>query len=306
MHKDRLRPGQSSVPFLLNYSAPSNRNPGDVNQAFSLLSTTESNDQGADDCLPSLEVESSGDDLFFDESWALFFGSVPDQSSSRASPLPEGLDDLERRQLAAERMIDCLAKASSSRNGNEYDFDLHREQTFFSQENVGEFIEAYFERTVRPRSRIVLKSSFNLESTSPSLLLPAFLLGAICSTCERAKSQSITYADLAETIVFENPTFLELVYNHNNLDSNSLTKADIEIIQAALLVILIQLASPKQEARRRVRIQRYPALVSIARATSLTKVRNTWHDPNNLLNHEAFLRNETCIRSVNSSLYLMC
>ncbi|KAJ5288779.1 hypothetical protein N7478_001809 [Penicillium angulare] len=238
-------------------------------------------------------------DLFLDDSWAFFFGPVPEQISSRSSPLPEGLDDLEEKQLAAERMIDCLSKVNSSITRNKYVFDRDSEQAFFNQENVGEFIQAYFEKTVRPRSRIALKSSFNLGSTSTPLLLPLFLLGAICSTHEQAKAQAVTYVDLAEIAVFETPTFLQLVYNQNNLDSSTLTKDDIEIIQAAILVILIQLASPKQEARRRVRIQRYPALVSIARATSLTKVKNTWHDSSRPLNYEAFLRNETCIRSVN-------
>ncbi|KAJ5116127.1 hypothetical protein N7456_000475 [Penicillium angulare] len=300
-----LRSGQLSVPFLLNYSAPSNRTPGDVNQALSLLSTTEPDDQPVpvNDGLPSLEMEANGGDLFLDDSWAFFFGPVPDQRSSRSSSLFEGLDDLEEKQLATEKMIDCLSKVNSASPRNDYVFDQDREQAFFNQENVGEFIEAYFDRTVRPRSRIVLKSSFNLGSTSTPLLLPLFLLGAICSTCEQAKFQAVTYVDLAETAVFESPTFLHLVYNQNNTDSSTFTKNDIEIIQAAILVILIQLASPKQEARRRVRIQRYPALVSIARATSLTKIRNTWHDSSRPLNHEAFLRNETCIRSVNPLAY---
>ncbi|KAJ5621569.1 hypothetical protein N7528_006352 [Penicillium herquei] len=62
--------------------------------------------------------------------------------------------------------------------------------------------------------------------------------------------------------------------------------------------MLMQLASPKPDSRRRVRIQRYPALVSIARATSLTKVRNLWHDPSIPLDHAQFLENETRIRLV--------
>lgn len=294
---DQRRHGQLSVPFLLNYSAPSNQNtPGDVNHALSLLSTTESNDPELDSALPSLEVEADRSDLFFEDSWAIFFGSVTHDRQCRNSPLPEGLDDPEQRQLAADKMIDCLSSVYTSHSHVFGELNLDRERTFFSERNVGDFINAYFDHTVRPRSRIVLKSSFNLETTSGPLLLATFLLGASCGLSDHAKSQATNYVDMAEQVVFENPDFLQLVYNQLPRDADKLNQFEIENIQAAILIILNQLASPKPEARRRVRIQRYPALVSIARATSMTQIKNQWHDSNIPLRHAKFIKNETCIR----------
>ncbi|KAJ5769431.1 hypothetical protein N7520_003990 [Penicillium odoratum] len=203
-------------------------------------------------------------------------------------------------------MIDCLSEVYSSHENIWGPFDIDLERGFFNEETVGEFIDAYFEHTVRPRSRIVLKSLFNLETTSAHLLLTIFLLGANFGPSEGAKSQATRRLDMAEYAVFENPTFLQLVYNQQPRTSDSLNQTEIESIQAAVLIILIQLASPKADARRRVRIQRYPALVSVARATSLTQVRNRWHDPTVPLNHANFLKNETCIRLMASITMLDC
>ncbi|KAJ6016210.1 hypothetical protein N7540_010801 [Penicillium herquei] len=292
--------GHLSVPFLLNYSAPTNQNPGDVNQALALLSTTESNGHDADVdvdvdlALPSFEVEAYTNDLFFEESWAFFFGPHPTPKFSRDSPLPEGVDDPEQRQLAANRMIECLSTACSTYACKQFDLDLGHVHSFFTQENVRDFIEAYFEQTVRPRSRIVLKSSFVLGSTSAPLLLAIFLLGATCGHSDGAKSQAILYADIVEFVIFENPTLLQLVYTQD-LKFDRLSQIETEIIQAAILIMLMQLASPKPDSRRRVRIQRYPALVSVARATSLTKVRNQWHNSGIPLDYAEFLENETRI-----------
>lgn len=294
---DQPRQGQLSVPFLLNYSAPDNQNnPGDVNHALSLLSTTESNDPALDSALPSLEVEADRSDLFFEDSWALFFGPSTNERQNRGSPSPEGLDDTEQRQLAADKMIECLSRVHASHSHYFGEFNIDRERIFFNERNVGDFINAYFDHTVRPRSRIVLKSSFNLETTSAPLLLAIFLLGASCGLSDHAKSQAKIYFDMAEEAVFENPNFLRLVYNQQSRDGDSLNQTEIESIQAAILIILNQLASHKPEARRRVRIQRYPTLVSIARATSMTKIKNQWHDSNIPLNHAKFIKNETCIR----------
>lgn len=293
------RTGQLSVPFLLNYSAPTNRNPGDVNQALTLLSTKESNSETVDLNLPSLGIGPEGHDLAFESSWALFFGTTPEYKPDGNSVLPEGLDNLDQRQHAADRMIDCLFTA----NAASYDYtdcvlDIEGTRAFISEQNIGNYIEAYFESTVRPRSRIVLKSTFCLESTSAPLLLTIFLMGATCGKDEDAKLHATAYADLVELVIFENPVFLQLVYSQDDTKGENLLDDEIQIIQAAILIMLIQLASPRPDARRRVRIQRYPALVSIARATCLTKIRNKWHDSSVPLDHAAFLKNELCIRLV--------
>ncbi|KAJ5909535.1 hypothetical protein N7504_004178 [Penicillium tannophilum] len=203
-------------------------------------------------------------------------------------------------------MIDCLSSVYTSHRHVSGELNTDPERTFFSERNVGDFINAYFDHTVRPRSRIVLKSSFNLEITSGPLLLAIFLLGASCGLSDHAKSQATNYVDMAEQVVFENPDFLQLVYNQQPRDADSLYQFEIESIQAAILIILNQLASPKPEARRRVRIQRYPALVSLARATSMTQIKNQWHDSDIPLSHAKFIKNETCIRLMASITMLDC
>ncbi|KAJ5908070.1 hypothetical protein N7495_000752 [Penicillium taxi] len=292
--QDKVR----SVPFLLNFSRSGNRNLGDVNQVLSQLSAAESPDENSNSALPSHEIEADRADLFFEESWEIFFGSYKNDAQTRGSPLARGLEDPDQRQMAAIQMIDCITGICHDCKRAEYTLDADRIREFFSEDAVYNFIEAYFERTVRPRSRIVLKPYFDLATISTSLLLSIFLMGAICGTSD-STIQALEYAEMAERVVFESPVLQALMHRKQD-DVESLQESEMELIQAAILIILIQISSPNTETRHRTRIQRYPALVSVARATRLTQIKNNWQK-NDKLSYKEFLKNETCIRFVLSS-----
>ena len=305
-HSDGQSTNKASVPFLLNYSGPGNRHPGDVNRVLSLLSTTESNDEPLDSALPSFGLEADRANVFFEDSWSELFGSFENDhiSQSLPSPLPAGLEDSHQRQIAATRMFDHISRLQMERGPartTDAIFDYAQTRQFFSEEKVGDYIKAYFDQIVRPRSRIVLKSSFHLGKISTPLLLALFLMGATCNTNDFAKLQVVEYAEMAEYVIFESPVFRKMIYRTGETHWDSLTKDEIEIIQAAILMVLMEIPSPKAETRRRTRIQWYPALVSVARATSLTKIQNHWHDKDKVLSHSQFLKNETCIRFVSSA-----
>lgn len=287
--------GKATLPFLLNYSASSNRHAGDVNHVLSLLATT-TTDASPDVALPSLELEADSEELFAEDTYNMFFASLHSEAHSRTSPPPEGLHNLDNRHAAANKILDCLLQVHSAAPHVWECFNVDHARDLFHEGNVYDATTAYFKETARPRSRIVPKPSFDINSMSAPLLLSIFLMGATCGSFDSLKSQALEYADIAEAAIFECPSFLRLVYRSKELDCYSLGKEDMEIIQAAILMILVQISSTKVENRRRVRIQRYPALVSIARVTNLTKIKNIWHDPGSPLCHEKFLKNETCIR----------
>jgi hypothetical protein len=300
-HLEEQNANKASVPFLLNYSGPGNRHPGDVNRVLSLLSSAESNDEALDSALPSFDLEDDRTDEFFEDSWSVLFGSVENKTLAQSSPLPAGLEDSNQCRMAATKMLDCISslkmEPGPARNTHA-SFDNAEARQFFSEQRVCDYIRAYFDQVVRPRSRIVLKSSFQLETISTPLLLAVYLMGATCDAAERAKSQVVEYAEMAEIVIFESPVFRKLIYQTGETHWDSLTKDETELIQAAILMILIGIPSPKAETRRRTRIQWYPALVSVARTTSLTKVQNQWHSIDQALSHSQFLKNETCIRFV--------
>lgn len=293
---DRRGTDKASLPFLLNYSATSDRHPGDVNQVSTELATTEANEGEKDTSLPSLHLEADKTDLFAEDSWNMFFGTIQDTAGQQTLPLPEGLDDQEKRRMASQRILSCLLETQSANPIVREHFDLNRAQEFFQEENILNSIVAYFEQTVRPRSRIILKSTFKLDSTSSPLLLSMILMGASCGMAEDLKLQAAEYVEMAEIAVFESQCFHDLVHGARRAKGDLLSSQSVEVIQAAILVILLQISSPKSTTRRRIRIQRYPALVSAARVTGLTKVRNRWHNPDTPLNHGQFIKNEICIR----------
>ncbi|KAJ6038346.1 hypothetical protein N7460_008117 [Penicillium canescens] len=261
---DERSPEKTSLPFLLNYSAPGNHSSGDVNRVLSLFSTAESVDESLDSALPSLGVEADQAHLFFGDSWNMFFGSFKIDGQTQSSPLPLGLEDLDQRQIASSRMVDCIIRSRAMNGKYEAAPSPDNAQEFFAEHKVGDYIEAYFERIVRPRSRIVLKSTFNLETVSTPLLLSMFLMGADCDTSDGVKLRAIEYAEIVEKVVFECADFQRLMYRKQETGGVSLEANEIELIQAAILILLIQLSSPNAATRRRTRIQRYPALQAIS------------------------------------------
>ncbi|KAJ5085200.1 hypothetical protein N7532_009971 [Penicillium argentinense] len=201
---------RASVPFLLNYSSTSNRHPGEVDAVLSAFATTKSSDHIQDPTVPSILLEDKRADLFYEDLWNLFLSSYQNHQPSDALPLPGGVNDRGNRQSAAKKVIDCLLRAQATPIYQELNVD--RAKDFFSDHNIYNFIVAYFDHTVRPRSRIVLKSSFNLPSTGTPLLLSILLMGAMYGTSTAAKSHALEYTDIAEAIVFDDPGFSRLVY----------------------------------------------------------------------------------------------
>ncbi|OQE26673.1 hypothetical protein PENSTE_c005G04517 [Penicillium steckii] len=298
MHNELGHPTtRLSVPFLLNYSATNTRHPGEVNNVLTALATAESNEGRRDPGIPSLLLEVDRSDLFFEDSWSLFFGSYQDQDRQETVTLPCGLENLDECQQATYRVLEAL---ESVNNNKQCGLNPAGAKEFFKKENIQQFIIAYFDGTVRPRSRIVLKSIFKISSVSTPLLLALLLMGAICGGPKDAKLIAMEYTDLAELLVFEDPSYQRLVYQKRSSRCDFLEMKDIELIQAAILMILIQISSPNAEHRRRVRIHRYNDLVSVARSTGLTQAKNRWHDPSTILNHETFLQNELTIRMMAS------
>lgn len=287
---------KASLPFLLNYSATGDRHPGDVNHVLTQLATTEVHGKQPDTNLPSLHLDIEKAGLFAEDPWSLFFGTSQDTEMNENLPLPRGLEDREKRCVAAERVLQCILHTKSANPTVREASDVARAREFFQEENILNSIVGYFEHTVRPRCRIVLKSAFNLDAISPPLLLAMILMGASCGISEDMKSKAVEYVEIAEYAVFESQCFHDLVHGARRVESGLLSSQNIEIIQAAIIVILLQISSPNPTVRRRIRIQRYIALVSAARATGLTKVRNSWHDSNPPMSYHQFLRNEICIR----------
>ncbi|KAJ5306928.1 hypothetical protein N7508_005943 [Penicillium antarcticum] len=274
-------PEKTSLPFLLNYSAPGNRSSRDVNRVLSLFSTAECMDESLDSTLPSLDIEANQASLFLEDSWSLLFGSFQYDGHAPRSSLPLGLEDLNQRQIISARMVECIVRAKAQKGNFEAGPFTGNAQEFFAEHKIGEYIEAYFERIVRPRSRVVLKSTFNLGTVSTPLLLCIFLMGADCDTSYSAKLQAVEYAELTESVVFESADFQRLMYRKAKGGWASLEEIEIELIQAAILILLIQLSSPNGETRRRTRIQR-PFC------------------------HDEFLKNETCIRMMSSIAMMDC
>ncbi|KAJ9252163.1 transcriptional regulator family: Fungal Specific TF [Paecilomyces variotii] len=250
---------------------------------------------------PETSVSDSGtdailEDLFFNETWETIFDPLATFEPHK-TPSSLGLESPHLCQLAADRMVSELKDVASAHPRYFEKFDPDHAQNFFCSENVADSIGAYFQRAHIP-IRIIHRSCFYLETVSTSLLLSVFLIGTICQPVEKLSPLTIKYADIIEWSVFEDPQFLRLMYMKQEENPSQIAGDKLEFVQAALLVIIVQSASPSTEVRRRIRVVRVPALLAVARALSLTKVQSRWNDNYALLDHRIFIEDETRIRTM--------
>ncbi|KAF9885361.1 hypothetical protein FE257_012978 [Aspergillus nanangensis] len=205
----------------------------------------------------------------FMEAWSSIFNTVINISAVDTSPEGSdqvyGLNDPANLPGTVDRLISCLEQAPAY--------------------NSNPFIH---------------KASFNVNTASPALLLGIILLGSTYVSPEDA-SAAVEYHTLAEYIVFEGPEFRQLLYEDKN---PGLSAANIQLIQAALLVIGLQGSRSQLEANRRMRVQRVPALVSVARLLNLTRVVNDAIVDVQLLNVERYVHEETLVR-IMAWIYLL-
>lgn len=285
---------KTPVPFLLNYTHPSNQTPGSSNRVLTQFGPEDASHRFPETSIPSTCVEANQSDLFFKDVWETMFGPLAMFEPDNIPP-SLGLDSPHQCQLAADRIISKLKETALAYPRLFEPFNVDEARSFFCSENVADFIGAYFQRGHIP-IRIVHRTCFNLETVSTPLLVSVFLIGIICQLSETTSQLAGQYADIIEWSIFEDPRFLRLMYMKQEGNTKAITRDEREIIQAALLVTVVQSANPSTEVRRRIRIQRLPASLAVARALSMTKTRIRWYDASDQLDYHIFIEDEMYIR----------
>lgn len=277
------------VHFLLNYTDPASRGLYDMQQMLSGCDK----DSRKYASLGKSEVSKVDGAT---EQWMglfhLFIDTAMLDKSGQDESLMYGLADTEKLSNTVWRILDLMKHALKSQIDNNGQATMKEARRFFSPTNVTLFIKAFFEHSYK-NTRFIHKASFNVHTTSSQLLLAIALMGAICVSSQDA-SIAEGYSDVAEHIIFDGPEFGQAIDIHGP----SLTKANMETLQAAMLITVIQGSKDDITIKRRIRTQRFPALVCAARALRLTQATNDAVSDTEPLDLDRYFHKESLVRLV--------
>ncbi|BCR86811.1 uncharacterized protein ACHE_30798S [Aspergillus chevalieri] len=200
-----------------------------------------------------------------------------------------GLEDSAKLESTIDRLTIHLEQLQVSDPMEEA--ELPKKELFLSKANIIRFVNAFFDNSNHSNC-FVYKGSFNVNTASTQLLLAILLLGATCISPEDAATAE-KFSERFEYSVFESPEFQRLLYQENHPTPS---RENIQLVQAAMLTIVLRPSTGQLETERRIRIQRVPALVSAVRLLNLTQVLNDTVLDGEKANLDEYIRRETLVR----------
>lgn len=277
------------ISFLLNFTDPTIQSSHDSQR---LLATS--------DRTAGLANRTSSYDLVeldqLIETWPSIFRTFINvdalDAPSRSLDLPYGLNESTNLTELIDGLIRYLEQAPIP-HFRKNKLDQVKARAFFSEANIITFVDGFFENAYKSNP-FIHKASFNINTASPHLLLAILLLGSTCVSPEDASTAEV-YCDAVEYSIFEGPEFRRLLFEEK---SPGPSYGNIELIQASILLIELQASRPQLEVKRRIRVQRLPAIVSLVRLLNLTRAVNDTTIDNETMDLTEYVHKEVLVRFV--------
>ncbi|GAB1218143.1 hypothetical protein ATERTT37_007395 [Aspergillus terreus] len=281
-------PQRIPISFLLDYTNPTIRSAYDFHHMLAEHNARipkTANQERRGSVMASDQVVDAWPFLFY-----AFIDSAAVDPPIQPSSLMYGTDEDARLAETIDRLIVHLEQSPAPNAGRK--FSRARARLFFSKDNIIRFVNAFFD-IVYNSNPIIYRASFNINTTSLNLVLAVLLIGATCLSPEDAGAAEEFY-HATEYCIFEGTEFRRILYE----EENPFPSADnIQLIQASILIMLQGFKGPL-EVRRRVRTQRFAALVSIVRLLGMTKAVNDTVLDDEMSNLREYIHKETLVRLV--------
>ncbi|KAH6974769.1 hypothetical protein EDB80DRAFT_830585, partial [Ilyonectria destructans] len=192
-------------------------------------------------------------------------------------------------QLSKTRQIMALSNATDLP-----DFDISLAKSVFTVPNLEYFLGIYA-YTIWSYHPILHIPTFSYEQVSLPLLLAIFLLGALFSPTMDHALSARHFFHISEEFIFNHPTFRQLLLGSNS--PTDPTIETIEILQAALTILIIQCGINDQLTRRRIRVEKNPLLNAAVRLSGVLRIKHRI----SITDYTAkdwtiFIQHESCIR----------
>ncbi|KAL4756693.1 Zn(II)2Cys6 transcription factor [Aspergillus foveolatus] len=167
----------------------------------------------------------------------------------------------------------------------------------FTVSNVGIFVSVFF-HSLYWHLPVVHFPTFDPGNISNPLLLSTFLTGATYSNSFDEAALLPRLLDVAEEYIFRKVTALSTQSAPPILDATS-NWSTIQLIQAGLIIEMLQFGQERVETRRRIRVIRHPSLVSLMRCLGIFNLKrskpSTVVDVDDTL-WKSLIAEEVCIR----------
>ncbi|KAL4933899.1 uncharacterized protein BDV17DRAFT_70267 [Aspergillus undulatus] len=151
--------------------------------------------------------------------------------------------------------------------------DVTQLASLFTVSNIAIFVSIYF-HSLHWHLPVVHFPTFDPGNISSPLLLSVFLAGAAYSnSCDEAVLLP-KLLDVAEEYIFRKVTALSTNSSLPNLNIKG-NDTTIQLVQAALIMEMLQFGQERVEPRRRIRIIRHPSLVSLMRCLGIFHLKRT-------------------------------
>ncbi|KAF2844051.1 hypothetical protein T440DRAFT_473706 [Plenodomus tracheiphilus IPT5] len=150
------------------------------------------------------------------------------------------------------------------------DFSIELAQAVFTVANLRRFVWGYFHRYY-DYLPIIHKPTFDSQTVSLPLLLAIFLSGSLSFFPSDISFSAKRFFNIAETYIFEHPIFSQEAQDRSQAKDSG---DDIEVLQAALMLLIIQLNNCDRTVRRRIRLQRLPCFITTVRALGLFEYKH--------------------------------
>ncbi|KAJ5760675.1 hypothetical protein N7520_007831 [Penicillium odoratum] len=147
--------------------------------------------------------------------------------------------------------------------------DMMKLTALFKVSNIATFISAFFQ-SLHWHLPIIHFPTFDPGNVSNPLLLAIFLSGATYTTPLDSASLSPWIFDAAEEYIFRK--ILNLTKTPTSKDGMHILPT-VQLVQAALVMEMLQFGRDDMQTRRRIRIMRHPFLVSTIRSLGIFQLK---------------------------------
>jgi hypothetical protein len=271
--------GRISIDFLLNFTNPSGYGPSATIAAEAADPNIVEDDAIFWDAQLGLKDHHTVHDQPFCDPGDFFsvFSSFPSLMSARndgdcsflvrdclMSDL-EGTSALEARIKEIVHQLFAQQRSMLDRNsGIQASFDIELSEVVFTVANVSHFLWGFF-HYFHDQFPILHKPTFDSQTASLPLLLTVVLFGSMSSNPSDMSIAIQQFFAVAEAYVFGHLISRQMLRPRETWIPND----EVELLQAALLFLILQNNSNDLTTRRRIRLQRIPALIAAVRALGL-------------------------------------
>jgi len=210
------------------------------------------------DNLNSNRLNLDGQGMLIDSTSAEAFRDSPESNNSSSLPDPT------RRRLneLVMQLTDIyinLPKAHPARAPTVRMMDADK---YFTVSNFQVFTQTYFHHFY-PHCPIIHRATFSSGTAAHGLILVVCLAGALYSSLQDSIIIARSLLDLAEEYIFQSPCFEQKGEPNSSGEALHDSVEALEALQAALTITVLQNWEGSEAARRRVRTERFRAIVSV-------------------------------------------